>query len=101
MKKQMTFEEVLKIENVKVKISKLKSKYLLDILIGKTSFLSESANIGERLYSLENNINEIQRCYCGNPVKYLKSSEGYSKRCSKICIYNDPKVSEKEKILVC
>jgi hypothetical protein len=97
MKSKITFEEILNIENIKVKVNKLKSKDNLNILKEKTYFLPHESNIGERLYCLENDINEIQRCYCGNPVIYLKSSVGYSKRCSKSCMYNDPEVSEKRK----
>lgn len=97
MKTKMSFDEVLKIENIKARTSRFKSKYLLDILIEKTSFLPETSNIGERLYCLENGINEIQRCYCGSPVKYLKSSVGYNKRCSGKCMVNDPIIKEMKK----
>lgn len=36
-------------------------------------------------------------CYCGNPVKYLKYSIGYSKRCSVKCAHTDPEVTKKRK----
>lgn len=93
----MKFEEVLKIDNIRIKVSKLKSREFLELLKELTKFLPEDANIGERVYCLDNNINERHKCYCGNQTKYLNYSLGYSERCSRKCIYGDQRVSEKRK----
>jgi hypothetical protein len=92
----MRYDEVIKLAP-KVKISNFKEKNLKLELIERTKFLPESAGIGERVYCIDNNITEPPLCYCGNPVKYLKYSVGYSKRCSKECVYSDPEVSNKRK----
>jgi hypothetical protein len=92
----INYDDVIKLP-LKVKISKFKDKNLKIELIKRTEFLSESASIGERVYCIDNNINKVILCYCGNPVKYLKYSEGYSKRCSRKCSWNDPNVVEKRK----
>jgi hypothetical protein len=92
----MDYEDIIKLP-LRAKISRFKEKSLKSELIKRTNFLPESSGIGERIYCLDNNINEVVYCYCGNPVKYLKYSEGYSKRCSKKCVYLDPSVSEKRK----
>lgn len=92
----MNYDEVMKLP-LKVKISKLKEKNLKSELISRTSFLPNDANIGERVYCVDNNIKEPILCYCGNPVKYLKYSIGYSKRCSRECVYSDTQVSDKRK----
>lgn len=67
-------------------------------MISKTDFLPETAGIGERIYCIDKEIKIQQLCYCGNPVKYIKYSQGYSKRCSRNCTYSDPIVSEKRKL---
>lgn len=90
----MNYDEVIKLPP-KIKISKFKEKKLRLELVEKTKFLSQSASIGERIYCIDNNIKEPILCYCGNPVKYINYSKGYSKRCSKKCAYSDPKVIEK------
>ncbi len=92
----MNYEEVIKL-SPKVKISKFKERNLRVELINNTIFLPESAGIGERVYCIDRDIKERILCYCGNPVKYLKYSEGYSKRCSRECVSSDPQVSEKRK----
>jgi hypothetical protein len=92
----MNYEEVIKLP-LRVKISKFKEKNLRIKLIENTNFLPESASIGERVYCIDHNIREPLLCYCGKPVKYLKYSDGYSKRCSKKCVYSDPEVKEKRK----
>lgn len=92
----MNYDEVIKLAP-KVKISKFKEKNLKLKLIEMTKFLPDSAGIGERVYCIDNNITESPKCYCGNLVKYLKYSVGYSERCSRECAYLDPKVSYKRK----
>lgn len=92
----MSYEEVIKLP-LKVKISKFKEKNLRLELIKKTNFLPTSASIGERVYCVDYNIKSLILCYCGNPVKYLKYSEGYAENCSRKCAYSNPKVSEKRK----
>jgi hypothetical protein len=92
----MNYEEVIKLPP-KVKISKFKENNLRLELIEKTNFLPISAGIGERVYCVDYNIKSTILCYCGNPVKYLKYSEGYAENCSRKCAYSNPKVSEKRK----
>ena len=71
----MTFDEVMKIEKIKVRVSKFKEKNLNEELIEKTQFLDDSANISERLYCLDNNINTKQKCKaCDNYTDYLRYS---------------------------
>ena len=93
----MNYDEVIKLPP-KVKISKFKEENLRLELIYKTNFLPETAGIGERIYCIDREIKIQQLCYCGNPVKYIKYSQGYSKRCSRNCAYSDPSVSEKRKL---
>jgi hypothetical protein len=92
----MIFEEVIKLPT-KEKISRFKNTELNLELRSRTSFLPEESGIGERVYCIDNNIKNRTLCYCGKPVNYLKYSVGYSKRCSKECIWNDPEVSKKRK----
>jgi len=93
----MEFEEILKIENIKVVISKFKESKKRKMLIDKTYFLPEDANIGERIYCLINNISERPKCYCGNICKYINYSFGYCKNCSRKCSHNSSQVKEKRK----
>lgn len=92
----MSYDEILKLP-LKVKISKFKEKNLKLELVKRTNFLPELSSIGERVYCVDNNINERILCYCGNPVRYVNYSNGYSKRCSKKCVNSDPNVVEKRK----
>jgi|688.fasta_scaffold431868_2 hypothetical protein len=92
----MIFEEVIKLP-VKEKMSRFKNTELNLELRSRTSFLSEESGIGERVYCIDNSIKSIVLCYCGKPVNYLKYSIGYSKRCSKECVWNDKEVSKKRK----
>jgi hypothetical protein len=78
-------------------MSRFKNTELNLELRSRTSFLSEESGIGERVYCIDNSIKSIVLCYCGKPVNYLKYSIGYSKRCSKECVWNDKEVSKKRK----
>ena len=94
----MKFDDVFKIKNNKVRISKFKEKNLKKELIEKTNFLNINANIGERLYCLDNNITSKQICkICDNQTKYLKSSKGYSIYCSTKCLSNDDDIKNKKR----
>lgn len=92
----MKFDEIIKLP-VKVKMSLFKNKELKKELIENTNFLPDNTGIGERVYCIDNNITEVVSCYCGKPVNYLKYSIGYSKRCSKECVWNDKSVIDKRK----
>lgn len=92
----MRFDEIIKLP-VKVKMSLFKNKELKKELIENTKFLPDNTGIGERVYCIDNNITEVVLCYCGKPVNYLKYSIGYSKRCSKECVWNDTSVIDKRK----
>jgi len=92
----MDFEEVIKLP-IREKISRFKNIELNIELKNRTIFLPEESGIGERVYCIDNNIKNRVLCYCGSPVNYLKYSIGYSKRCSRKCIYADPEVSKKRK----
>lgn len=92
----MNFEEVI-ILPLREKISRFKNIELNSELKKRTPFLPENSSISERVYCIDNNIESRILCYCGKPVNYLKYSDGYSKRCSKECVWKDPDVSNKRK----
>lgn len=92
----MKFEEVIKLP-IREKISRFKNIELNIELKKRTPFLPIESGIGERVYCIDNNIKSRVLCYCGNPVNYLKYSVGYSKRCSKECVWNDPEVIKNRK----
>jgi len=92
----MNFEEVIKLP-IKEKISRFKNIELNIGLKKRTSFLPKESGIGERVYCIDHNIKCRILCYCGKPVNYLKYSVGYSKRCSKECVWNDPEVIKTRK----
>ncbi len=93
----MEFENVLRIENLKVKLNKLKSIEFLFKLKIMTNFLPDSANISERVYCIDNELLNRPYCYCGNETKYISYTKGYTIRCSRKCMYNDELVKEKRK----
>ena len=95
----MTFDEVLKIEKIKIRVSKFKEKNLNKQLIERTQFLDDSANISERLYCLDNNIKTKHKCkICDNYTNYLKYSKGYCLYCSTKCLSDDKDIKIKKRI---
>lgn len=68
-----------------------------------TYFLPEISSLHERLYCLVNNItslkdNRIKCIVCGNKRIFKSFSKGYSRYCSKKCLYNDKDLQTKKTI---
>jgi len=65
-----------------------------DLFIEKTNFLiPNSKNIlKQRVYCLANDIKELPRCYCGNPLTFSLPLKTYHEYCSVKCQGNSPKV---------
>ena len=51
----------------------------------------------EKLYWYYNNITELPKCICGNPVKFNNIKLGYQRYCCKKCLNNDPLKLQKSK----
>lgn len=58
-----------------------KSSSELNSIIDATSFLSQDASLGERLFCIKNNILIMPICKCGSPLKWESSATSYSKTC--------------------
>jgi len=51
----------------------------------------------QKEYHYLHDIPYIKKCYCGNPVKFINFSKGYSNHCSHKCAHNNEKVMNKTK----
>ena len=57
----------------------------------------EDLSFDECVYWYKHNILEYVRCpICGNRVKFINSTKGYSKYCSSKCVNNSPEVKSKK-----
>ena len=59
--------------------------------------LDPNCSATERFYLLLNNIQEIPKCHCGNNLKFLSISRGYSISCSHRCSQLNTETREKIK----
>jgi hypothetical protein len=74
------------------------NKYLLNLLIEKTKFLSDQTSLNERMYVYLNNITTLPQCCCGVLVQYTGNmNKGYKEFCSLKCSNNSQKTKEKKK----
>lgn len=68
-------------------------KSLIDRLIARTSYLPDTAVIGERIYQTLNDMTARPLCIiCANQVKLKVITHGYSKYCSAACSYAGAKL---------
>jgi endogenous inhibitor of DNA gyrase (YacG/DUF329 family) len=51
----------------------------------------------EKFYLMENDMNELPICYCGNKVKFIDMSNGFRQFCSKRCMIDSSEIKEKRK----
>ena len=65
-------------------------KYLLDKY-------QDSEKFSEKIYRYLHNLDEIPKCICGNPVKFINFKEGYHQFCSCKCSNNSLNSIEKRK----
>ena len=93
------------VEHIDVVPSKLfkilnnRHKYLLEEIIERTNFLTESdSSIFARLFCLKNNLTEQPTCQtngCNNKVHWNKNKREFFHHCSNKCKNKDPIVQEK------
>jgi hypothetical protein len=49
----------------------------------------------EKFYLYENNLDNVPNCICGNKVRFISVKVGYTKYCSKRCVWDSSVVKEK------
>lgn len=74
---------------------KIKKDNMIEQMIEATSFLSENEKLSTRVYCILNDINEIPKCYCGNPVSFKQYSKGFQTFCSSKCAANSKEKKDK------
>ena len=52
-----------------------------EYIINNTNFLDASSGLSERIYCIENNINEKKICLCGKKIQFLSNIRGYRISC--------------------
>ena len=68
---------------------------VLSEINSRTSFLSQSSLLSERIYCVLNDVLDTKKCVCGKGVSFLNFSNGYSKYCSSRCANLDPVIRER------